>query len=551
MKGYTFDTINHLWHRQDFAGIAYSDGQEIEERISSIMSEASDRSVLSEELRQQITDWPTEYHFSRLRHCLLRPLGIQAGDRVLELGCGCGAITRYLGETGAEVVAVEGSRPRARIAAQRCKDLENVHVVLENLVLFDTEQRFDWVLLIGVLEYAPLFAESATGNPVQKYLESSSAFLTDKGKLVVAIENQLGLKYFNGCGEDHVAQPFFGIHDLYDKETPITFGKKELQGVLARAGLSNLDFFYPWPDYKLPSVILHSSAFAEPDVRISDLLLRCSSRDYMGSSLRVFSEQFSLPVLERNSLMEDLANSFLVVAEKKDQKKPVERDEFVWIYSCQGRQKCFCTESMFFRSEEQGITVQKSRMDTTAPEVVKLTDGCTVIHRCGSGQFHQGQLLVREILRKRVDVVSNRDLAKAFLPWFQAVRRFSVPVSGKPETQLDSLCLPGKYIDATPFNYIRTDRDDELRLFDTEWEVVGEIPLGWLLYRSVLWGWFGDIPNHSRQGRKSVFGIIEAICALSSLEVNARSMIQWQEMELQFQAVVTLRRTEHIPQFLS
>lgn len=551
MKGYTFDITNHLWHRQDFAGIAYSDGQEIEERISSIMSETPDRSVLSEELRQQITDWPTEYHFSRLRHCLLRPLGIQAGDRVLELGCGCGAITRYLGETGAEVVAVEGSGPRARIAAQRCKDLENVRVVLENLVLFDTEQHFDWVLLIGVLEYAPLFAESVTSNPVQKYLESSSAFLADNGKLVVAIENQLGLKYFNGCGEDHVARPFFGIHDLYNEKTPVTFGKKELQGILCQAGLSNLDFFYPWPDYKLPSVILHSSAFTEPHIHISDLLMRCDSRDYLGSSLRVFSEQFSLPVLERNGLLEDLANSFLVVAGKRDQGKSVKRDEFVWIYSCDGRQKSLCTESTFFRNEELNVTVRKNRMDRTASEPVKLGGECAVIHRCGSGPFYHGHLFIRDVLRKRAEITTNRAMAEVFLPWFQEVRKLSTPVDGNSENQLEKLYISGKYIDATPFNFIRT-ASDELLLFDTEWEVDGVISLGWLLYRSVVWGWFGEVPGQRpQQTVKSVYGIIDALCALSSLEVNASSMMQWQEMELQFQSVISLRQEEYLPQFLS
>jgi 16S rRNA A1518/A1519 N6-dimethyltransferase RsmA/KsgA/DIM1 with predicted DNA glycosylase/AP lyase activity len=59
-------------------------------------------------LRKKITDWPTEYHFSRQRHCLLRPLNIQAGEDVLELGCGCGAMTRYLGEIGAIVDSIEG-----------------------------------------------------------------------------------------------------------------------------------------------------------------------------------------------------------------------------------------------------------------------------------------------------------------------------------------------------------------------------------------------------------------------------------------------------------
>lgn len=551
MKYYTFDIERYLWHRQGFDGIDYSDGQEIEKRIFNIISEASDLSVLSEELRLQITDWPTEYHLSSLRHCLLRPLGIQAGDRVLELGCGCGAITRYLGETGANVIAVEGSGQRARIAAQRCRDLDNVRVVLDNLVSFDTELRFDWVLLIGVLEYAPLFAESVTGNPVQKYLESSSAFLSDNGKLVIAIENQLGLKYFNGCGEDHVARPFFGIHDLYDDNTPITFGKEELQLVLQQAGLNSLDFYYPWPDYKLPKVILHSSAFFESNIHISDLLLRCTSQDYTGNSLRVFSEQFAMPVLERNNLLEDLANSFLVIAGKGEQRQKTTRQDFVWIYSSGGRQRSLCTETKFVRSSDPAILVEKSRLDMAVSEPVVLPGKCSVVHRCASGSFHQGPLLVREIIRKRAKALSNEEIAEGFFSWFEEIRGIATLIEGKPENQLESWYLSGKYIDATPFNYIRAD-NNKLILFDTEWEITDEIPLGWLLFRAVVWGWFGSVPDNQQHGLTSVYGIIAALCAAKSLTVHAHSMMQWQEMDLSFQTVIANRQPGSIPpQFLA
>ncbi|MEA3467253.1 MAG: class I SAM-dependent methyltransferase, partial [Thermodesulfobacteriota bacterium] len=549
MKGYIFDTQAQFWHRSGFDGIDYSDGQEIEQRIFDIISETSDRSVLSDELRLQITDWPTEYHLSNLRHCLLRPLEIQSGDRVLELGCGCGAITRYLGEIGADVVSVEGSTQRARIAAQRCQDLDNVSVVLDNLVSFNTEQRFDWVLLIGVLEYAPLFSESVTGNPVQKYLQSSSSFLSESGKLVVAIENQLGLKYFNGCGEDHVAKPFFGIHDLYNDKTPVTFGKEELQLVLRQAGLHSLDFYYPWPDYKLPAVVLHSSAFTQPGMNISDILLRCTSRDYVGSSRRVFSEQFVIPVLERNDLLEDLSNSFLVVAEKDVPDKNSEREAFAWIYSCSCRQKSLGVETIFLRHRDPAITVEKRRLDQNTTEPVILTGECTVVHHCGKGRFVQGDLLVRNIIRKRADSVSNLEMAEAFLPWFDEVLKLAGHTDGDSGNFLEKLYLSGKYIDATPFNYIRTESGG-YELFDTEWEVDGEIPLGWLLYRTVVWGWFGTVPDNRQHVPKSVYGIIKNICAARALEVSPASMMQWREMELSFQYVVLNKQHGSISQFL-
>src|ERR1039457_3783957 len=192
---YFWDDQLHLYRTKTPGEFSYSDGVGVEERLLSVVSKARDRTTFSQEIAQSIFDWPSEYHFSRVRHCLVRPLDLHPGDRVLELGCGCGAITRYLGEIGTNVVAVEGSLLRARIAAERCRELPNVKIFADDLLEFEMDRQFDWVLLIGVLEYAPAF--SSAEDPVVHYLESIRPFLSTQGKLVVAIENKLGLKYFN------------------------------------------------------------------------------------------------------------------------------------------------------------------------------------------------------------------------------------------------------------------------------------------------------------------------------------------------------------------
>ena len=81
---------------------------------------------LESELAAAIRDWPSQYHLDAARANLLRPIAPASGATVLEIGAGCGAITRFLGETGATVLALEGSLARARIAASRCRDLDNV-----------------------------------------------------------------------------------------------------------------------------------------------------------------------------------------------------------------------------------------------------------------------------------------------------------------------------------------------------------------------------------------------------------------------------------------
>lgn len=92
----------------------YTDGREVEDRIYFILKETWDIGTFSEELVSRITDWPTEYHFSPVRHNLLRHFHFNKPDRILELGCG--AVTRQLGETGASVTSIDGSFHRSKSA---------------------------------------------------------------------------------------------------------------------------------------------------------------------------------------------------------------------------------------------------------------------------------------------------------------------------------------------------------------------------------------------------------------------------------------------------
>ncbi|NIP87889.1 MAG: class I SAM-dependent methyltransferase, partial [Gammaproteobacteria bacterium] len=74
----------------------YSDGERAETYLEEVISAASDRSTFSPELERAIIDWPSEYHLSSKRSNLLRILDLGSAQRVLELGCGCGAVSRFL-----------------------------------------------------------------------------------------------------------------------------------------------------------------------------------------------------------------------------------------------------------------------------------------------------------------------------------------------------------------------------------------------------------------------------------------------------------------------
>src|SRR5271157_4606226 len=64
-NGYSFDKGLRIWSHPERESIAYSDGDEVELRLFDIINRADDLSIMSQELKAQITDWPSFYHLTR------------------------------------------------------------------------------------------------------------------------------------------------------------------------------------------------------------------------------------------------------------------------------------------------------------------------------------------------------------------------------------------------------------------------------------------------------------------------------------------------------
>lgn len=528
---YAPDDGGRVWRRPGFTGLAYSDGKATEQRLLQVVRAAHRVDTFSPELRQAIADWPSEYHLSRARHCLLRPLDISAGDRILEIGCGCGALTRYLGETGAHVTAVEGSLARARIAAERCRDLANVRVYCENLLQFEGHEQFNWIVLAGVLEYAPLF--SPEPQPVEHYVRSVARFLAPEGALVVAIENQLGLKYFNGCSEDHVGTPFFGVEGLYRPRTPVTLGRKELAQRIGSCGFGALEWLYPFPDYKLPSVIVSERAFSVPGFSVADLLARVQSRDYSGHSLRLFEEPLAVEVLERNGLVEELANSFLLVARAANLPSRT-RKAIAWSYAVHRHEK-FATETAFVH-EGETVVVHKSALSPCRAPDGQSNGAAGLCQRLEPASHRRGKLLIRRVLEANARNATAEQMACAFRPWFEELlsRAWRLPeCEGGPTppggSRLAHYRIDGALVDCTPFNLV--EHEASLSLIDQEWAWHAHIPLGHVVCRGVLHSLALPLVRTATYDLADIAG---RLCAAQNLAVDAEEIAAWLGLEAEF-----------------
>lgn len=82
---------------------------------------------------------------------ICRKIGIQRGQRVLDIGCGWGGFAKFAAERyGVSVVGITVSKEQAALARERCAGLS---VEIRLLDYRDLRERFDHVISIGMFEH--------------------------------------------------------------------------------------------------------------------------------------------------------------------------------------------------------------------------------------------------------------------------------------------------------------------------------------------------------------------------------------------------------------
>ena len=282
----------------------YSDG-DVEEDMLNIVKECQTDEALEERLTHESL-WPYLYHFSKLRHNVLDWYDFDKSGTLLEIGAGCGALSGLFCRKTGKVTAVDLSKRRSMINAYRNKSCDNLEILIGNFEDIEFREKYDYVTLIGVLEYSIYYINSE--NPFEDMLRKVKSLLKPDGKLLLAIENKYGLKYWAGAREDHTGGFFDGIEGYNNVDRVRTFSKKGLTKMLIDSGYAKNEFYYPVPDYKLPLEI-YSEGYLPKKGDIKNISPAYDRDRYM-----FFDEVMAYDSLCEDDMFEEFANSFIVVS---------------------------------------------------------------------------------------------------------------------------------------------------------------------------------------------------------------------------------------------
>lgn len=209
-------------------------------RLEALLREVEDLSHLSPELLRRAIEQKCWYHVTPFRSALIRSLELPQSARVLEVGCGGGALTRYLGEQGYHVTALETSEELAECARLRCRDLVNVEVITGFLEHVLVDYRFDFVICVD-----PLFVESEFFDPGLQLMTLCRKVLKSTGTLILSVANPL-----HNPGAAHVEPS----HDhVRGHGAPLLAIKRSLSS----AGFTHSEEYITFPNHAAPRLLLN------------------------------------------------------------------------------------------------------------------------------------------------------------------------------------------------------------------------------------------------------------------------------------------------------
>lgn len=453
-----------------------------------------------------LTDGAIFHNFTPIRENLLNWYPFKKNKTLLEVGAGMGALTGLFCRSCCRVVALEQSEKRAEIIKQRYKKYSNLEVVCGDLLEVDSLEKFDYIVLTGVLEYVGI--GNKKDNIYQEVLDLLATLLKNDGVIFIAIENRFGLKYWCGAAEDHTGVPFDGISGYdhsgyttrYNADGVKTFSKKELEVLLNGAGFSKQRWYYPLPDYKFPNAIFSDEKLPS----ITDI----------GSIKFTYPEESELVADERklygdvidNNVFPFFANSFLIEASREKLE-----DYYIKYASCKRDYKDQYRLLLTLNSKgnyiKSAVTeAGEEHLENCKRYLEELSQkGIDVIpYKMNEKKLESPAISYPRADEKFRDYLKSGDIEKCIYMlellktelrkssrcvYANSLKRGNIieqSLALEPETIAMGPVLEYGYIDMTFSNSFYSDK--KLVFFDQEWKFPN-VPVNYILYRALIYGY--------------------------------------------------------------
>lgn len=276
-------------------------------------------------------------------------------------------------------------------------------------------------------------------------LKKLKKMLSDDGQLILAIPNQLGLKYFKGHREEYSKGYFIGIEGFKDYETR-TFSRKKIKKLVKNAGFEDVEMYYPYPDYRYAMEVFSNEHLPKKG-ELAD--------HFEGSEMQhlmLFDETAAWDEIIDAGLFKEFANSFLIIASKEAAKKK-SKDEA-------GEHIVYARLSND-RSKDKSIRTIVTVDNDNNPHVYKASDSMMAAGHIKTIETSCGLLQKTYMVESTKDAKVDKKLPKVSLNCYTNANDKSHMITGGKNEVIELDFADGKSLEDILDKYLHENKTEE------------------------------------------------------------------------------------------
>ena len=411
-------------------------------------------------------------------------------------------------------------------------------------VLLEKKLKVDWKTFSDIFDNRSSIVNEydyiVMGNDIEVYdnpsdiLEGIYSCLSPTGKLLLSVNNRLGIRYFCGDRDPYTGRNFDGIENyrrVYSKKEDTfngrMYSKSEWEQMLRDAGFDTYQFYSILSDLDNPSLI-----FAEDYLPNEDLANRVFPTYNYPDSVFLEEEALYAGLLE-NGMFHSMANAYLIECSKDGALSDVDH---VTASLERGRE-----DALFTIIHKSGIVEKRAaypegqhRLEQLIANAADLKQhGISVVEAALDGQSYVMPYIEAEVGQVYLKRLIQQD-REAFL---QAMDRFrdlilqSSEIVSPDRGDGNGAILKKAYVDMVPLNSFY--KDGGFMFYDQEFCAENH-PANMVIYRMISTFYSGNIQFEKLLPMRE---LLERYGLTAKLE-------HWQEMEWKF--LSTLRKEKEL-----
>lgn len=435
------------------------------------------------------------YYLTTVSQNLLNWYPFSKEDSVLEIGGDLGQLTGLFSKKCKDVTTIEPQWECAEAIRKRYKDRENIDLIAGKLEDISLNKKYDIITVIGnINRIEEIIGKQLDLENTIRYLEK---YLNENGKMLIAVDNKFGLRYWAGNPENMLNKKFISLIGYHSEPISYeTFTKKSLEEILQKMEY-NFNFYYPLPDYKMPNVIFTDEGLPKYNSIDKYNPYTAKNSDLIMNEIDVFRE-----ILTTNpEMFTFFTNSFLIEISKEKRELPYNyisfnnmRKEKYRLITKIG--KDYVEKEAVTEEANQHIEQISKNIEYLKENQIKTLDE-TEENKIKSKYIEQKYLL-NEVLTENLRQGKKDEfdkLVQKYIDLFLSqsyktnnydetiFKKYNIEIEDKELIKSMNFLKNGLW-DMTFKNcfYI----DDQFYFFDQEWNDEN-IPLEFILYRSILY----------------------------------------------------------------